>query len=366
MSCILQFKLGIYRISFATGLAKPHLRKPQITVFIIFFCPLDLMAQALQHIPGTHHTQGENSMQQLEKSPQTTGAMAIVTCSYGPDWHRCARLCASVDQHVPSGVEHLLVVPRRDRARFEALENSRRRVLTVESIVPGRFVQVPGSNRWWMDARGWPVRGWIMQQITKLSANHATDAEVIVFADSDLQFLRPLRHDDLFRDGRLRLHRIPGAKNTGEHLEWHKRAGRLLGVTPRYFGADYVGQLISWRRSNLIALHQHLEEHQGQPWYRGIARSLRFSEYILYGAFIDGILSQDRSGHFGSADDLCHCCWFEEDVHALTSGKEQIRSDALALLLQSNLELAENEELAIARNAGPSLRAADAGALCHA
>jgi hypothetical protein len=309
------------------------------------------LAQALQLVSGNRQAKGENTMENPSSTGQFSEDLAIVTCSYGPDWHRCARLCASVDRYVPAHVEHLLIVPARDVSRFAGLAGGRRRVLTVESVVPGHFRQLPVSNRWWIDARGWPVRGWVMQQVTKLSANRATDAEVILFADSDLQFLRPLERDDLFRDDRLRLHRIPGAKRDGEHLQWHHRAAALLGTAPGYFGADYVGQLISWRRSHLTGLQAHIEKVQGQPWYRGIARSLRVSEYILYGAYIEGILGLEHSGHFGTADDLCHCCWFAEDVTALTTGAQSLRTDALALLLQSNLGLSDSQELAIAQRA---------------
>ena len=231
---------------------------------------------------------------------------ALMTCSYRPDLARCARLCRSVDRHVSESIPHLLIVPGRDLAHFRHLAGGRRSLLAVEDVVPGHFRQLPGLRKWWLDDGAWPVRGWVMQQVTKLSANFATTAPTIVFADSDLQFLRALDPRHLFRGGRLRLHRIPGARPDGEHRRWHDRAARLLGLPSQYFGADYVGQLVSWHRSHLEGLQQHIEQVQGQGWQRAVARSLRVSEYILYGAYIEAVVGLQNSAHYGHPRDLCH------------------------------------------------------------
>ena len=123
--------------------------------------------------------------------------LALVSCSYAPDFHRCYRLCQSVDRWVSGEIAHRVIVPHKDLALFRPLENSRRSVLAVEDVVPAPFWQVPKTRRWWLDQFGWPVRGWIMQQVTKLSANNATCAEHIVFADSDLVFVRPFGRDNV-------------------------------------------------------------------------------------------------------------------------------------------------------------------------
>jgi hypothetical protein len=287
---------------------------------------------------------------------------ALVTCSYGPDLNRCARLCRSIERWVSPTIPHVIIVPARDLPDFRQLQGQRRTVVAVEDVVPGRFRQLPFTRRWWLDSGGWPVRGWIMQQVTKLSANFATDAELIVFADSDLQFVRPLEPHQLLRNGALRLHRIPGAKDEGRHRLWHHRAAALLGEQLRYFGADYVGQLISWRRSNLGLLQEHLEAVGGRPWYQSVARSLHFSEYVLYGAYVDGVLGLDSSGHFGTAEDICHCCWFAEEAQALGSGRDTLRDNAVAVLLQSNLGLSEAAEADILSRIRPDRALAATGA----
>ena len=153
--------------------------------------------------------------------------------------------------------------------------------------------------------------------------------------------------EDILQEGQLRLHRVPGAMNDGVHLAWHHRAGKLLGLPREYHGSDYVGQLITWRRSNLAALQQHIEDTTGKPWVRAVSRSLRFSEYILYGSFVEHVLDPSEARHFFTDEDLCHCCWFREDAEALRSGEDHPADSAVALLVQSNLELSPTAEQAI-------------------
>lgn len=273
-----------------------------------------------------------------------TTQMTIVTCSYAPDAERCRRLCQSIDRFVPGSIEHLIIVPRRDYPLFSDLHRGRRRVHVTEEVVPGNFYHLPAARKLWLGPGAWPVRGWIMQQITKLSANYAVDTEVMMFADSDLELIRPLDPELLLRGEQLRLHRIPGAMDTGEHLRWHHRAARLLGQSPRYFGSDYVGQLITWRRSNLKGLQTHLEAVHGSPWYRPVAHSLRFSEYILYGSYVEHVLGRAQSGHFYCENDICHCCWSPDDAARLAAGTAVVSSRAQAILLQSNLGLRADQE----------------------
>ena len=269
---------------------------------------------------------------------------AIVTCSDAPDLERCTRLCRSVDLHVSHSIRHILIVPARDLPKFAQLRGDRREVLAVEAVVSDRFRQVPGLQNLWLDSAGWPLSGRVMRQITKLSANHATSAENILFADSDLEFVRSLDENHLFRQDRLRLQRVPGAGSSAEHQRRHNRAARLLGLEPQYFGADYRGQLITWRREHLQGLQQHLAEVQGGAWERALSRSLHLCGYTLYGAYIDAVVGLRNSRHFGQSRDLCHCCRFDHQARALESGEDRLKSNAIAILIQSNLGLSEHIE----------------------
>lgn len=277
----------------------------------------------------------------------TNTSMTIVTCTYSPDADRARRLCQSIDRFVPSDIAHCLIVPQRDTALFKDLASPRRFLRTVEEVLPATFTQLPLSSRWWLAPGMWPVRGWIIQQLVKLSANRAVESEIILFADSDVTFIRAFDEELYCHEGLVRLHRIADAAQDQDHIRWHNKAASLLGEEPGYFGSDYIGQLITWRRSNLEQLQIHLEKIHGKPWHQLIARSLHLSEYILYGAFVEHVLGQEKSGHFCSDTDICHCCWFQEDARQLLCGEQRINERAQALLLQSNLGMALESEAAL-------------------
>lgn len=284
-------------------------------------------------------------------SDSQSNQLALITCSYGPDLDRCERLCKSVDRFVEPTYEHILIVPKRDLPRFEILSNERRRVISVESLVPDHFIQLPFSNKWWLGAWGFPTRGWVMQQITKLSAGFSTDAKTLMFLDSDLQFIKPLDLSLIEQSERTRLHSIPGDMDYGVHLKWHAKAGELLGCDPSYAGSDYVGQLITWDRETLLEMLNVISQQAGTSWTRAIARSLTVSEYILYGMYVTRIQGIDTSKHFETDKDLCHCCWDAEAAKAVSNGSANVDPSAVAVLIQSNLSFSNDEETALIEKA---------------
>jgi hypothetical protein len=272
----------------------------------------------------------------------TEQPMSLVTCSYRPDFQRCENLCASVDQYVGREHHHTLVVPDRDLPLFRRLQSHRRSVVAVQDILPASYHQLPGLKKWWLDSGIWPVRGWMMQQLTKLSADQLCYSEDILFLDSDVEFIRPLDRARFSRDGALRLHRKPGEGSEGVHLKWHHTSAELLGLSPRYFGGDYVAALTSWRRSNLVAMKAHIEQTTGRAWQSAVGRQLTVSEYTLYGVFVEHVLGLENAGHFACADDLCHCLWFGRDTEQFLSQLDY-RQPPQAVLVQSNIGLEQHK-----------------------
>lgn len=279
--------------------------------------------------------------------------LTIVTCSYAPDFHRCERLCKTVNQYAGEHIDHLLLVPARDAARFNALATPRRRVIDVESLVPGNFRQLPFSNKWWLHNGYWPVRGWVMQQITKLSASYGTDAELLLYADSDLQFIRPFGTEHFIRESEagplFRFFADEGKMDFGEHLHWHHVASKLLGLPAAYAGANYNGQLITWRRSDLVGLHKAIEQQSGNSWSHAIARCRTVSEYILYGNYIDRVAQNPEDRYLRSHAPLVASCWTREQLDAFLSDDTPFDHNLIAMHLQSNLGLSEQEENTLLR-----------------
>ncbi|MDR3637129.1 MAG: DUF6492 family protein [Isosphaeraceae bacterium] len=255
--------------------------------------------------------------------------LTIVTPSYRNDLERCELLCRSVDRFASSELGHVVVVDRRDVARFRHLAGPRREIVAVEDVLPRWILRAPLTRGWWLSLKTPPIRNWILQQIVKLSIGEAIDAGGYVFVDSDVALVRPLMPGAFVRDGRLALFRVPARYAVADR--WHRVSARLLGLPETdFFGANYVGNLITWRRDILRRLHRRIESATGMPWIRAVARQVHFSEYTLYGLFVDHALDAD-SGHFPDDRNLCDAIWngpwgTAEDIQRLflTLGPESV------------------------------------------
>ena len=287
--------------------------------------------------------------------------LSLVTCSYGPDLERCRTLCESVAEYVDDDIEHLLVVPRRDRSSFAPLAGGRTRLVEVESMLPMWARQVPGQRRWWVTACSLPVRGWILQQVTKLAVADVIDREAIAFVDSDVVFVRPLTEDRAFDGGRVRLYRTPGPPPKPRHVRWYREAARLLDLDEEScFGVDFIAQLVTWKRDAVFDLRERIEQATGRRWYRALCNTLHFSEYILYGLFVEQCI--DGEGHFRDELEWCHSSWHhgrlqEEDVPPFL---DQVEPQHVAVHIQSNLGIDPDRYLPRVREKAAELRASEA------
>ena len=234
---------------------------------------------------------------------------ALVTPTYAPDFARARLLVESVNRFAEPGLPHYLVVDRRDVPLFAPLEGERVRLLVVEDVLPRWVFRVPGVTRWWLSLRSWPVRNWVLQQIVKLSVADHVSADALIFIDSDVTFVRPFgaaRFVDAA--GRVRLSRV--GFQSPMHRRWLGVAAGLLGVPEAEVPAvNYVGNLITWRADVARQLHAHLAARHRRPWQATIARQWHFSEYMLYGLFVERVLGIEASGHFADTRPVLQLSW---------------------------------------------------------
>lgn len=250
---------------------------------------------------------------------------AIATASHAGDLERCHLLCASMDRFVTGWTKHYLMVEDRDVAAFRALETARRIVVPESALFPGWLGSwpdpiTPGHRRIWTGAgalrRGIPpLRGWHAQQLRKLALPAAMPEDVFLYADSDLMFLR---HFDLsaLSDARgTRLYRKSAgiAADMPEHVLWCHSASGALGLPePVLPSDDYINNLVSWSRPNILALHAHLERQHGRHWIAQVAATRNFSECMIYGYFVDCVLGS-KAAHWHAALPLAKTIWAAED-----------------------------------------------------
>lgn len=281
---------------------------------------------------------------------RTDLSYCIATPSYSGDIERCRLLCASIDRFVSGHAMHYILVEDRDLALFRPLEGPRRTVLPESALLPAWLKARPdpfslGRRRVWTSlgalARGVPpLRGWHAQQLRKFALPLVSREDVVLFADSDMLFLRPFSLDSLAADGAVRLYAKPGGirADMTEHVSWCGMAADLLGLpAPAMPSPDYINNLVTWRRDNVLALHRHIEAVSGRDWVSAIARQRRFSEYMIYGYFVERVLGLAASGHVADSHELCKVYWGGDagGIASLRSFEEVLERGQVAVGVQS-------------------------------
>ncbi|MEJ2228948.1 MAG: DUF6492 family protein, partial [Alphaproteobacteria bacterium] len=157
--------------------------------------------------------------------------MAVITKSYAPDFELCAKLNRSVLENAPDTIHHHIIVPRRDLKLFQQLgDNARTHIRCESDFWPRSFVSLPFKNIMINLYRPFPpVRGWIQQQVIKLAAIAASEEDVVLVVDSDVEFIRSFNAEMFIRDGVMRFFR--GSAQIDEklprHMAWHRGARKL-------------------------------------------------------------------------------------------------------------------------------------------
>lgn len=270
-------------------------------------------------------------------------SFGIITPSYIRDFERCKLLSESIDKFSLSPVKHYIIVDRKDFKLFQQLRSSNREILTVESILPWWIKKVSIFRNGWLSLKTIPLRNWIIQQIVKLAIAEYITEDVLAFVDSDVTFISPFDLQNFVRDGEVRLFREP--KAIASPLEplakWCEVSNELLNLPAvDYPTANYLGNIITWKRENVLKLHRHLEQVSGKNWVETIAGSWHLSEYMLYGIFIDSVL-QERSQHYFDAQKICHNHWEPVSLSDEDLAKffVDMPSDSLAVMISSKAEI---------------------------
>lgn len=288
--------------------------------------------------------------------------LCLITPSYKADFGRCRLLARSVDCFVEESIHHYIVVDSQDLSLFQQLKSPNRTIITVESILPWWIQKIPIIKNGWFSFKTLPIRNWLVQQIVKLEiANHLRE-DVLVFVDSDVFFVNPFDRRLFIHNNLVRLQRVSFEPSSVPQLKtrinWCNSATYLLGLPPfKKFNQEnpfvaYVGNLVTWRRDNVLLLHQHIERVTQKYWLEAIANNWNFSEYMLYGIFVERIL-KERSGHYWDSQPLSHEYWgttplmkeqlqqFWQNMHpqciaVMISAKSQTPIDIYASLIKAN------------------------------
>jgi hypothetical protein len=261
----------------------------------------------------------------------------------------------SVRRFLRDRCRHVIAVPRQDLAAFRrAFAGDHAVDLTCQEDVvdkiyyPDRLYRVvraiAPSQAWRLDLRG-GLPGWMVQQIVKLSCTHWADEGAVVLIDSDLVFTRPFTFADLGLDGPSRtLVRITPEIESNRHRKHLSRSRLLLDLPAGPTDHHYMSSPTIWYTDWVGQLKARLEQAAGMPWQRALFTAQEFSEYTLYGVFVEealkpnGLAVRTRPLH-RIVHDLVS---FQQLLTDLRE-PEFLRTCALSIVVQSNIGIPVHE-----------------------
>ena len=231
-------------------------------------------------------------------------------------------------------------MPRPDLKLFGRLASARTHIRCDADLLPRAFVRVPFSNITVNLRRPFPpVRGWIQQQVIKLAAVAASEDDVVLIADSDVEFVRRFTAEMFVRDGKVRFFCKPNQvdKRLPRHMTWHRVARALLGLPPAeppY--PDYISSLIAWDPMIVRRMLARVAATTGRPWPTAIAGQLDFSECVLHGVYVDEVAATPANS-FVSDDPLCRVYWEQTPLNMDDAARfiRSVRPTDIAVVLQS-------------------------------
>ncbi len=243
------------------------------------------------------------------QDPLDAANWTIVTPSFGGDLEQFSLLNESIVRMAPSDIEHLVITDRDDLELFRPLVHDRMRLVTKEDVLPGRVRRLSRSKQVWLSTAFPPIRGWIAQQMVKIQVAATNVRPYLLFADSDVVFLRPFEVDRFCRDGAIGLSRV--RYESDDLAAWRRSSAHLLRIEPaaERESINYVSNLIPWRRDVAQAMVDRIESTHRTSWTTSVALRPHFSEYTLYGMYCDEFAGRHAAGHFSWDDPILNLNW---------------------------------------------------------
>ena len=278
--------------------------------------------------------------------------------SYRNDLERFVLLRKSIQRFAQCPILHVVAVPRRDVSAFAArLEGDEGvRIVPQETLVATSFYsplwfrvvrRMLGKYAWrFADSKYAGRAGWIIQQIVKLSVPEVFGRGTVAILDSDLVFVRKFSVDDIVPANRtpILLRREPKSES-GRHRAHMTRAREILKIAPGSTEHHYMAYPAIWHVDWVKSLRTHIERVYDKPWQQVLFEAKRFSEYQLYGIFVDEILKPEDLVHRTIPFEIG--VWDRADFDAFMSGTRSPAQsgtlEPLTLVVQSNIGVSVSE-----------------------
>lgn len=248
-------------------------------------------------------------------------SVELMSPSYSADAGLLEELHTSIQEYA-GDLPYTVIVPDRDTKVFEEMLAKREQSTTlgVSDFVPKAFwnttslASLPSLSRLGpigavtgrvrsiqaiAPARFPLVRGWIMQQLMKVSYSAKSTADSVLMIDSDVSLIRELdtawftqpSTPTFVSDSTIDM-------SMKRHRQWHSQARRILGLPSddRPVYNNYISALLCWSPELVRSMIAHIERVHRVEWWRPVLSSPYFSEAILYGVYVEEVLGGRLKG----------------------------------------------------------------------
>jgi hypothetical protein len=143
------------------------------------------------------------------------------------------------------------------------------------------------NRRHWV--RGGPIPGWYAQQLVKLAAaSRASDAQAIVYWDSDMVAIRPLEHADFIASSGLTRFFVNDDMRGDGSGGWNRASARLLDIDEGRVGElQFIHSPTVFDVRVAQAMLDELSHKSRGGWQATMLAANAF-EYPTYGAWVMG------------------------------------------------------------------------------
>jgi len=128
-----------------------------------------------------------------------------------------------------------------------------------------------------------------VQQYLKIAATISLPHQRYCILDSDVVFFRDFDLSRFEHPNPIPLLKMPDEVTASQprHSRWVETSHQLLGFpVPALPAPDFIGHIIFWDRDTTRAMVAKIEAVTGKGWIEALCRTREFSEYMLYGYFV--------------------------------------------------------------------------------
>jgi hypothetical protein len=274
------------------------------------------------------------------------------TPSYRNDLERLLILRQSIKLFIKESLRHYVIVPKNDFDIFKKsfADDNDVMILKQEDFVPKYFyptylyssIKKLCPNQTWRFNKIAGRPGWIIQQIVKLCIPEIISEDVAIILDSDVLFIKPVSIYETFHNTTHKsLTRIHLSVGSAMHSEYVSRSRVILKLPVGNANLHYMSWPAIWYKDWVVELQEYLFCLYKSSWQEVLYKANIFSEYNLYGIFIEEVLKPKNLSIIDYP--LYTGIWHKEDFNRLIKSDLSVQDQTLCVVIQSNMGIPVNQ-----------------------